>query len=61
MARKCWMIKADKKPKFKVRAYTRCKICGRSRAVYRKFRLCRVCFRSLANEGKIPGVRKASW
>lgn len=61
MARKCWQIKVERKPKFKVRAYTRCKICGRSRAVYRKFRLCRICFRTLANEGKIPGVRKASW
>jgi small subunit ribosomal protein S14 len=55
------MVKAKRKPKFKVRAYTRCLICGRSHAVYRKFMLCRICFRSLAHEGKIPGVRKASW
>ncbi|RIK68809.1 MAG: type Z 30S ribosomal protein S14 [Planctomycetota bacterium] len=61
MARKCWMIKSSKKPKFSTRAYTRCQVCGRSRAVYRKFRLCRLCFRNLALEGKIPGVRKASW
>lgn len=61
MARKCWIIKAAAKPKFKVRGYTRCAVCGRSRAVYRKFKLCRLCFRNMAHEGKIPGVRKASW
>jgi len=44
-----------------VRAYTRCQLCGRPRAVYRKFQICRLCFRSLASEGKIPGVKKASW
>jgi small subunit ribosomal protein S14 len=54
-------MKAKRKPKYPVRAYTRCALCGRSRAVYRKFRICRVCFRVLANEGRIPGVRKASW
>ncbi|MBK8268445.1 MAG: type Z 30S ribosomal protein S14 [Planctomycetes bacterium] len=61
MAKKSWMIKSLKKPKFAVRAYTRCLVCGRSRAVYRKFKLCRLCFRKLALEGKIPGVRKSSW
>lgn len=61
MARKCWRIKAKAKSKFKVRAYTRCEVCGRSRAVFRKFKLCRLCFRNMALEGKIPGVRKASW
>ena len=61
MATKAWIHKAKRKPKFKVRAYTRCAVCGRSRAVYRKFKLCRICFRNLASEGKIPGVRKASW
>ena len=61
MARKSLIIKSQRKPKFKVRAYTRCKVCGRSHAVYRKFGLCRICFRNMAHEGKIPGVRKASW
>jgi len=61
MATKAIRIKAEKAPKFKVRGYTRCQLCGRSRAVYRKFKICRICFRTLANEGKIPGVRKASW
>ncbi|MFA5864449.1 MAG: type Z 30S ribosomal protein S14 [Phycisphaerae bacterium] len=61
MATKAWVAKVKRVQKFKVRQYTRCEICGRSRAVYRKFRICRICFRRLANEGKIPGVRKASW
>lgn len=61
MARLALRLSCKKKPKFKVRAYTRCELCGRSRAVYRKFKVCRVCFRNLAAEGRIPGVRKASW
>ncbi|HEY2909623.1 MAG TPA: type Z 30S ribosomal protein S14 [Gemmataceae bacterium] len=46
---------------FKVRVRNRCKLCGRSRAVYRKFGVCRICFRNMASDGLIPGVRKASW
>jgi len=61
MARLALKLKAKRKPKFAARAYTRCELCGRPRAVYRKFHICRVCFRMLANEGRIPGVRKASW
>ncbi len=61
MARKALIEKCRRKPKYPVRAYTRCELCGRARAVYRKFRICRICFRTLANEGRIPGVRKASW
>ncbi|RKZ09559.1 type Z 30S ribosomal protein S14, partial [bacterium] len=53
--------KASKKPKFKVRAYNRCRRCGRPRAFIRKFGLCRICFRELALKGDIPGVVKASW
>jgi small subunit ribosomal protein S14 len=47
--------------KFGVRAYTRCARCGRSRAVYRRFMLCRICFRGLSHAGEVPGVTKASW
>jgi small subunit ribosomal protein S14 len=47
--------------KFLVRSYTRCARCGRARAVYRRFMLCRLCFRQLAHQGEIPGVTKASW
>jgi small subunit ribosomal protein S14 len=43
------------------RKENRCLRCGRPRAVYRKFRICRICFRQLADAGLIPGVRKASW
>jgi len=45
----------------KIRVCRRCQICGRARAVYRKFGVCRICFRKLASDGMIPGVRKASW
>lgn len=61
MSTKALVNKSEKKQKFKVRQYTRCEICGRARAVYQKFKICRLCFRKLAHEGKIPGVKKASW
>jgi len=61
VAKKCLIEKANRRPKFKVRAYNRCRICGRSRAYYRKFQICRICFRELALKGEIPGVKKASW
>jgi small subunit ribosomal protein S14 len=61
MAKKSMIAKAARKQKFKVREYTRCNRCGRPRAVYRKFMLCRVCFRELSHSGDLPGIRKASW
>lgn len=61
MARLCLRLKAKQKPRFAVRSYNRCQLCGRSRAYYRKFHCCRVCLRRLASEGRIPGVRKSSW
>ena len=61
MAKTCWKVKQQREPKFKVRAYNRCSQCGRSRAFYRKFGICRICFRQLSLKGEIPGVRKASW
>jgi len=61
LARKSLIAKAKRKPKYAVRAYNRCKICGRPRAYLRKFGVCRICFRTLALEGKIPGVIKSSW
>jgi small subunit ribosomal protein S14 len=61
MAKKALINKQQGKPKFKVRAYTRCRRCGRPRAVFRKFGLCRVCLRELAHLGELPGVTKASW
>ena len=53
--------KSKLRPRDLIRIRLRCKICGRPRAVYRKFGVCRICFRSLASDGMIPGVRKASW
>ncbi|MCF7919729.1 MAG: type Z 30S ribosomal protein S14 [Candidatus Cloacimonetes bacterium] len=61
MAKKSWRVKQLRTPKFTVRKYTRCKLCGRSRAYMRDFGMCRLCFRKLASEGKIPGITKASW
>lgn len=61
MARRCWIVKSRQEPKFKVRKHNRCLRCFRARAVYRKFGLCRLCFRELALAGEVPGVRKATW
>jgi small subunit ribosomal protein S14 len=61
VAKTSLMIKARRKPKFPVRGYNRCPLCGRPRAFLRKFQMCRICFRSLALKGDIPGVVKASW
>ena len=61
MAKKALIQKQQRKPKYKVRAYNRCRRCGRPRAFYRKFGLCRICLRELAHEGVIPGMTKSSW
>lgn len=61
MARKALRVRAQKTPKYATRHVNRCNRCGRSRAYMRQFGLCRICFRTLASEGKLPGVRKASW
>ncbi|MFZ5597001.1 MAG: type Z 30S ribosomal protein S14 [Bacillota bacterium] len=61
MAKKSMINKNMLEPKFKVRKYNRCKLCGRPHAYMRKFGICRICFRELSYRGEIPGVRKASW
>ncbi len=61
MARLSLRVKQKRKQKFSVREYHRCQRCGRPRAYYRRFGICRLCFRELALKGMIPGVRKASW
>lgn len=61
MAKTSMVVKAKRTPKFSVRAYTRRERCGRPRAVYRYFGLCRICIRELAHKGQLPGVGKASW
>ena len=61
MAKTALINKALRKPKFASRVVRRCGMCGRPRAVYRKFRICRICLRERALLGEIPGMRKASW
>ncbi|MDD2335293.1 MAG: type Z 30S ribosomal protein S14 [Geobacteraceae bacterium] len=61
MAKKSMILKAQRVAKFKVREHNRCPLCGRPRAYYRKFQMCRICLRKLASSGKLPGVTKSSW
>ena len=61
MAKKSLIAKAIRKPKFEVRAYNRCRSCGRPRGFLRKFGMCRICFRDRALLGQLPGVTKSSW
>lgn len=61
MSRTSLAVKAKRKPKFSSRAYNRCPLCGRPKAFIRKFGICRICFRSMALKGELPGVRKSSW
>jgi ribosomal protein S14 len=61
MPKKALLNKWRRPPKFSVRRYSRCRNCGRPRAVFRKFGLCRICLRNLAHRGEIPGLVKASW
>ncbi len=61
MAKKSKIASSKRPAKFGVRDYTRCDRCGRPRAVYKRFKLCRVCLRQMAHAGELPGIRKASW
>ncbi|HXH83841.1 MAG TPA: type Z 30S ribosomal protein S14 [Candidatus Tectomicrobia bacterium] len=61
MAKTALIMKSMAPPKFRTRAYHRCKLCGRPRGYLRKFQMCRLCFRELALKGEVPGVVKASW
>ena len=61
MAKKALVEKAKRKPKYAVRGYTRCNRCGRPRAVFRHFGLCRICMREMAHRGELPGITKSSW
>jgi small subunit ribosomal protein S14 len=61
MAKTSSIVKQSRPGKYKTREYHRCKRCGRSRAYYRKFGLCRICLRQIASQGLIPGVKKSSW
>jgi len=61
MAKKSLILKQQRTPKFIVRKYNRCKICGRPRAYMRDFGMCRLCFRKYASQGQIPGITRSSW
>jgi small subunit ribosomal protein S14 len=61
MAKKSMIAKSQRKAKLPVRQRNRCKVCGRPRAFLRSFELCRICFRSMALKGELPGVTKSSW
>jgi small subunit ribosomal protein S14 len=54
-------VKASRPHRFRTRNYSRCARCGRSRSVYQKFGICRICLRELAHQGVIPGMTKSSW
>ena len=61
MAKVSKIAKSKRVPRYRVQQHNRCRLCGRPRAYMRKFALCRICFRKLALEGQLPGVRKSSW
>jgi small subunit ribosomal protein S14 len=61
MAKKSQIAKSIKKPKYSSRIVRRCFKCGRKHGYMRDFGLCRICFREMANNGEIPGVKKSSW
>jgi small subunit ribosomal protein S14 len=61
VAKKSLVVKQQRTHRYTVRNYTRCNRCGRPRAVFRKFGLCRICLRELAHQGVIPGMTKSSW
>lgn len=61
MATQAQIAKSNKKPKYSTRTINRCWRCGRHKGYLRDFGLCRICFRELANQGEIPGVKKSSW
>ncbi|KLL05290.1 MAG: 30S ribosomal protein S14 [Mycoplasmataceae bacterium RV_VA103A] len=61
MTTKALIVKSQKVPKYSTRKYTRCRVCGRSRSVFKDTLLCRIDFRKQVYQGLLPGWRKASW
>jgi len=61
MATTAQIVKSNKDPKYSTRIVRRCWRCGRRRSYMKKFNMCRICFRELADKGEIPGIKKASW
>jgi small subunit ribosomal protein S14 len=61
MAKTSQRVRQARPAKFKTRAYTRCRRCGRARSVYKKFGVCRICLWELAHKSSIPPMNKSSW
>ncbi|MGH7721450.1 MAG: type Z 30S ribosomal protein S14 [Candidatus Dormibacteria bacterium] len=61
MAKKSLIAKALRPARYGSQQHSRCAVCGRPRAYMRRFGMCRVCFRGMASQGQIPGVKKSSW
>jgi small subunit ribosomal protein S14 len=61
MAKTSLVVKASRRQRYSTREYNRCSRCGRPRAYYRKFGVCRICLRELAHQGVVPGLTKSSW
>ncbi|HSL94764.1 MAG TPA: type Z 30S ribosomal protein S14 [Thermoleophilia bacterium] len=61
MAKTSLVVKASRRQRYRTREYNRCSRCGRPRAYYRKFGVCRICLRELAHQGVVPGLTKSSW
>jgi small subunit ribosomal protein S14 len=61
VAKKSLIAKSLRPARFASQQHNRCGVCGRSRAYMRKFGMCRICFRGMASQGQIPGVKKSSW
>jgi small subunit ribosomal protein S14 len=61
MAKTSQVVRQARGSKYKTRNYNRCRNCGRPRAYFRKFGLCRICLRHMAHQGYVPGLTKSSW
>ena len=61
MAKTSQVVRQRRTSKYQTRNYNRCKRCGRPRAYFRKFGLCRICLRDAAHNGYVPGMSKSSW
>ena len=61
MAKESQRVRQQRPAKYRTRNYNRCSRCGRARAYYPKFGVCRICLRELAHQGVVPGMTKSSW
>jgi small subunit ribosomal protein S14 len=61
MAKTSQRVRQARGSKFKTREYTRCRRCGRSRSVFRKFGVCRICLGEIAPQNPSPEIEKRKW